>query len=99
MRAGARYVLARRLLFFLSNMFFPISYSLCRCNVCCDRFQGELFGLGNNYTKFKTKYPNQMPAAQYGQTYTQANATTAQVSVKGLRWNSCALFVLFISCE
>jgi CCR4-NOT transcription complex subunit 7/8 len=39
------------------------------------RFQGELFGLGNNYTKFKTKYPNQQAAAassQYGQTYSSA---------------------------
>lgn len=30
-----------------------------------NRFQGELFGLGNNFTKFKTKYP----ASTYGQNY------------------------------
>ena len=35
------------------------------------RFQGELFGLGNNYTKYKTKYPNQQP---YGQNYSQPPA-------------------------
>ena len=48
---------------------------LCRVCMCCCRFQGELFGLGNNYTKFKTKYPNQQAAAassQYGQTYSSA---------------------------
>mmetsp|Transcript_26223 Transcript_26223/g.44216 ORF Transcript_26223/g.44216 Transcript_26223/m.44216 type:complete len:312 (+) Transcript_26223:85-1020(+) len=35
------------------------------------RFRGELFGLGNNYTKFKAK----QPVSQYGQTYSSSPAT------------------------
>lgn len=53
-----------------STTFFAFINSHFGGNIDESRFRGELFGLGNNYTKFKTKYPNQQ-SASYGQSFAQ----------------------------
>lgn len=48
-----------------STAFFAFVKAHFADNIDESRFRGELFGLGNNYTKFKSK----QPTSQYGQTY------------------------------